>query len=55
VSPISHAGSEDGPNLTFGAGGYQPWSGYEPMGIDGNPYVRGHPDKLMKKAEPMRH
>jgi hypothetical protein len=28
VLTISHAGTNDGPNLLYGAGGYQPWQSY---------------------------
>jgi hypothetical protein len=39
---ISHSGSQDGPNLSYNAGGYQPWSNYDPLGeADGNPYSAG--------------
>jgi hypothetical protein len=40
VITISHAGPDDGPNLLYGAGGYQPWQIYGQLAID-NPYSGG--------------
>lgn len=35
---ISHAATQDGPNLAAGIGGFQPWAAYDPLGRDGNPW-----------------
>jgi hypothetical protein len=40
VITISHAGPDDGPNLLYGAGGYQPWQIYGKSAAD-NPYSAG--------------
>ena len=43
---ISHAGVDDGPNLTFGARGFQPWRRLRNDGLDDNPYTAGGKFKI---------